>query len=116
MATKTTGLELKDFMDADAFWLEPDGVNEYWFDDLLIKRNGVIEESPGIDDFNDADEVVILGGIVQSNNQDIDPIMFEAFFKKWRKQNSFGYLSVSVPKDKMDEMKELIKKLGGKYT
>jgi hypothetical protein len=38
---------------------------------------------------------------------------FEAYLKKWRKQQNTVYLSVSVPKDKAEAVKAAIKAAGG---
>lgn len=117
MATKTNGLEFKRFHEDDDFWnIEVDGVNrEYWYDDTVYKVNGVeAQDSIEIDNIEDSDRVDIISGWVYSDDPKVNVISLESFFKKWRKNKDLSYISIEIHKDKLDELKDLIRQLGGK--
>ena len=109
MATKTTGAEWKRFYADTTFW--PDG---RWHDDELMTVNG--EEPPeGFDlgEVADTAAMTILAGCVFDTAGD-SLASLEGHFKKWRKLQTTASVVVDFPKDKLDELKALVKTIGGK--
>lgn len=117
MPTKTNGAELKAFYLDDAYWRKSSekSTDDVWHEDLVLLVNGA--EQP--DDFSittdlrDEDEVTITSGWVMSNVPTFKERSFEAFFKAWRKAQDTAFLSVSVPKDKLEAVKAAIRAAGG---
>jgi len=102
---KTNGKEFKAFMASD--W--PEG---WYMDDDEILIDG--KEDDGnipYETLNDDCKVEILCGVVCSDNDNIDPINLETYFKKWRKSLTVEYVSVEIPKGKKQELMEFVKGL-----
>jgi hypothetical protein len=109
MATKTTGAEWKRFYNDNAFW--PEG---HWHDDEILTVNG--EEPP--EDFDlgevaDTAAMTILAGSVFNESAD-SYASLEGHFKKWRKLQTVASVVVEIHKGKLDELKALVKTIGGK--
>ncbi|WP_349573067.1 hypothetical protein [Azotobacter salinestris] len=111
MTTKTTASELQAFWSSEdpMFW--PDGA---YVEGLTLLIDGV--ETGEYDDLNVEDltasqDIKILEGAICYADGSEDG--FEAQFRKWRKLQNSSFLSVQVPKDKLDEIKAAIKALGG---
>jgi len=110
MATKTNGAELKAFYNDDAYWTD-----DIWHEELTLEVNGV-ERSDDFsinEDLKGEDQVTIVDGAVLSNLEDFKDRSFESFFKAWRKQQNTVYLSVAVPKEKLDAVRAAILAAGG---
>lgn len=113
-----TGAELKAFYNDDKFWLkadDPRGEDGAWHEEVILSVN---DEEQGEDfsiqyDLQDDDRVLILDGVVFFRDPETEGCSFETFFKRWRKKQSTVYLSVSVPKDKVDAVRAAIKAAGG---
>lgn len=117
MATKTTGLELKEFYGAEDYWTQTvNGARiEFWHEELVLKVNGIVQENEiEIASLKDHDVVTIVAGIVLNDHPSISDYSFESFFKGWRKQTNTAFLSVEVPKDKLEAVKASIRDAGGK--
>lgn len=117
MATKTTGAELREFYNDDAYWQKSgDGKSDdVWHEELVLEVNGV-EQSDDFsinEDLKEEDQVKIVYGQVLSTREGFADRSFESFFKAWRKQQSTAYLSVSVPKEKLDAVRAAIVAAGG---
>ena len=117
MATKTTGAELRAFYNDDAYWLKSgDGKSDdVWHEELVLEVNG-IEQSDDFSinqDLKDEDQVKIVYGHVLSTSEGFEGRSFESFFKTWRKQQNTVYLSVAVPKEKLDAVRAAILAAGG---
>ncbi|EPG8943854.1 hypothetical protein L4Z64_001261 [Pseudomonas aeruginosa] len=117
MATKTTGAELRAFYNDDAYWQKSDDTksDDIWHEELVLEVNGV-EQSDDFsisNDLKDEDQVKIVYGHVLSSRDDFADRSFESFFKAWRKQQNTVYLSVAVPKEKLDAVRAAILAAGG---
>lgn len=112
MATKTTGIELKAFYRDDAYWPDSKEGN-VWHEELVLKVNGVESEEFDVETLQDADQVTIVAGWIQSDGVYDIECSFESHFKKWRKEQNTTTLSAKVPKDKLDAVKAAIKAAGG---
>jgi len=112
MSTKTTGAELKAFYIDTAFW--PDGA---YHDDEEIIVDGV-NHTPFQDmlDIPDSSDVRISNGIVLGlpGVDDDNAPSFEAYFKRWRKQQATSFIAVECNKDKFDAVVAAIIAAGGK--
>ncbi|HEJ2342309.1 TPA: hypothetical protein ACWLUJ_006169 [Pseudomonas aeruginosa] len=117
MATKTNGAELKAFYNDDAYWLKgADGnSDELWHEDLTLVVNGAeqAEDFSITEDLKDEDQVTIVDGAVLSNRDDFADRSFESFFRAWRKLQNTAYLSVTVPKEKLEAVRAAILAAGG---
>lgn len=116
MPTKTTGAELKRFYKDDTFW--PDDNGDTWHEDVKITVDGKeLAESEYINDISDMSLVTIDGGIVFSKKWDEDKCpSFEAYFKRWKKQQDSVFILVEVPKSKLDAMTVALRAAGGKIS
>jgi len=117
MSVKTTGAEYKAYLnDTDPqFW--PEGA---WMDDEVLLVNG---KEVGEDNFdfdymklNDADSVILECGSYYKSVADRDPIELVTHFKRWRKAQTTAYISVSVDKTRIDELKAMLKTFGAKIA
>lgn len=117
MATKTSGAELKTFYNDDDYWLKTPGStsDDIWHEDVVLMVNGVeqAEDFSITDDLKDEDQVTIVDGVIFSNLEGFNDRSFESFFKAWRKKQNTVYLSVTVPKDKLEAVRAAIKAAGG---
>jgi hypothetical protein len=106
---KTTGAEWKAFMHDDPYW------GEWAFDDYSYNVNGhEIGMDFDEDTLTDTDAVKVDGGYVY-DQEDMDKTdSLSAFFKRWRKQQTTDFLSVEVPKEKIEAVKAAIVAAGGK--
>lgn len=111
MTTKTTGAEWKRFYNDKTAW--PEG---FWHDDEIMTLNG--EEPPedwDLGEVADTAALSILAGVVFNAEGD-SVASLESHFKKWRKQQNTASVAVEIPKDKLDELKALVKTIGGKVV
>lgn len=82
MPTKTTGAELKQFYDDEAYW----GEGTEWHEELALEVNGTIScTQPLICDLDDTDVITILHGLIRSEKADGPSCTFEVYFNSWRK-------------------------------
>jgi len=113
MAVKTTGAEFKRFYDDATFW--PD---DTWHDDTEFTVDGV-DQPDGIDTkhLNDSAAVVIIGGFMCGPQwEDGDGPTLEAYFKRWRKQQTTVIFNVECDKSIVEAVKAAIKQVGGKIS
>jgi hypothetical protein len=107
---KTTGVEWKAFHDDESFWKEG-----YMLDDEVITVDGsAFDPYADITTIPDAAQVTVDGGYVYDQDADKDLGSLESFFKKWRKLQVNVYLTVEVPKDRLDVVLDAIKTAGAK--
>lgn len=112
MALKTTGKELKAFLADDSIW--PDASdNNVFHEEVTLMVGGVERDSDYLEKITDDEAVTITSGYVTSIGLTQVDCTFESYLKKWRKQQNTVFLSVSVPKDKLDSVKAAIKAVGG---
>jgi|SRR5690554_2512159 hypothetical protein len=119
MATKTTGLELKTFYADEQYWnpvIEGEQV-ELWHEELTLTVNGKKPDGEvAIESLADNDTVLLEYGSVLSAHPAGPTMSFETFFKTWRKKQDTAYLSITVPKGKLDAVKAAVKAAGGKIS
>ena len=111
MSVKTTGAELKRFYNDTEFWPEE---ADYYHEDEVIVVNGVEPkdfETVNIEDLAGNDQVTLSGGCVY--NAPGEP-SFETYFKRWRKKQATATLIVEAPKERAEEIAELIRNAGAK--
>lgn len=111
MTTKTTGAEFWRFYNDKDYW--PEGA---WHDDTLILVNGKEVDDYTRENIPDDAQLVIDGGVVYLDEHGTSDTGFESFFRKWRKAQNIVFLSVEVPKDKLDAVKAAIKAARGKLA
>ena len=114
MTVKASGAEVKAFYTDKKFW--PKGTIH---EDEIVVIDGIPVEEGSVDlgeDLSDTCIVEITDGYVTNDTYDKDLGSFENYFKKWRKQQDTAFLSVSVPKDKLDAVVAAIKAAGGKVS
>jgi len=110
MAIKTTGIEFKKFYSDRSIWQEG-----WWHEDEFILIDGIpSDEFDGdYDQLNDNCKISISGGVVFDEENEAK-WSFESFFKKWKKSQSTTYLSIEIENTKLEELKALVLKIGGK--
>ncbi len=109
MATKTTGAEWKRFYADITFW--PDG---FWHDDEGLTINGAeTPEDCNLGEVADTASMTIIAGCVFDAAGNTHASL-ESHFKKWGKTQATASVTVEIPKEKLDELKALIKTIGGK--
>lgn len=113
MTTKTTGAELKKFYNDSTFWPTPGGA---WHEDETIEVDGVPLDEADIDSIPDTVVVKVTGGIVLGLGPEPggDEPSFEAYFKRWRRQQNTVTFLVSCDKAFAAGIKEGIKIMGGR--
>lgn len=121
MPTKTTVAEFVAFYNDPEVW-----ANEAWYEDARLVAGGVelgddIDWSSIPSSLTAADVITIDGGVLlrpkkPSAMSSADAFDFEAVFKAWRKRQTTATVSVSVPKDRLDDLKAFLKGLGGKVA
>ena len=107
----TTGAELKAFYRDSKFWPEG-GVTEVWHEEVSLRINGKLNESPDIHGIDDAATVEIVNGGVISNDDSVDE-HFDAYFRKWQKYQSHSENVCSIPKQRVEAVLEMVAKFGG---
>lgn len=105
---KTTGAVWTAYL---ASW--PEG---QWYDDSDETINGVSGdeyEAPSIPD----DAVVeFSSGVVYADRNDHEGTALPTHFRRWEKAQTHATVVVLVPKDKLDDLKAMLKTIGGKVT
>lgn len=110
MTTKTTSAEWNRYYSDKAAW--PEG---QWHDDVLILLDGKDvsnDASINLGKLPDGVVTVESGVIYDFAGDDVDSL--ESHFKKWRKQQTTAIVAVKVAKEKLDELKALVKTVGAK--
>lgn len=107
---RTNGKEFKAFYNDRRFW--PEGT---YYEDESIFIDGV--ECDG--DYNyylipDDVSVVIRGGVVFRYDDRNDAEELESYFKRWRKKVKERYIVIAIDHEKVDRVKKVVTKLGGK--
>lgn len=111
MVAKSTGAEFKRFYQDPEFW--PDGA---FHEDVIFKVDGHTQED-GIDvqTLRDNSTVTIEGGIVLGVFNDNEPSV-DAYFKRWKKQQTRTSFLVECEVSKLDAVKAAIKAAGGRVA
>lgn len=111
MVAKTNGAEFKRFYQDPEFW--PDGA---FHEDVIFKVDGETQED-GIDvqTLRDASVVTIEGGIVLGVFNDNEPSV-EAYFKRWKKQQTLTSFLVECDVSKLEAVKAAITAAGGRVA
>lgn len=110
MATKTTGAEMKAFIQSD--WGDGVYMTGYAID-VNGERFDEFGESFEEEDLNPTDKVVIVAGSVVNDESDSE-VSLQTFFKRWKKIQSTAYLSVECSKEKLEAVMAAIVAAGGK--
>lgn len=112
MTVKMTGSEFKRFYNDPKFW--PDDV---WHEDSEFSVDGV-EYPDGIDEgkLSDTSVVAISGGVVYGPQWDGNNPSLEAYFKRWRKAQTFTFFTVECDKAVYEAVKAAIIAAGGKVN
>jgi hypothetical protein len=100
---KTTGLELKRFYNDEAFW--PEGA---WIDEWHIEVGGTEVDPDDIETIPDEAKASFQGIVfleAHSNNW----ITLDTFFHRWKKQQTHTIALVELPKDQLEDLKQLAK-------
>jgi hypothetical protein len=115
MTVKTNGAELKRFYADPSYWSNGDG--ETWHEEEIITVNGVTTEDVAIEEIADDAIIQLSGGVVFSNQWDVDHAMsFETYFKRWRKEQTTATIIVEIAKDRLDVLTAAIDSAGGKIV
>lgn len=111
MVAKTTGAEFKRFYQDPEFW-----PSDAFHEDVIFKVDGHMQED-GIDvqTLRDDSVVTIEGGIVLGVFKDNEPSV-EAYFKRWKKQQTLTSFLVECDVSKLDAVKAAIKAAGGRVA
>lgn len=108
---KTTGAELRAFLNDQAYW------GECAVEEEVITVNGeeIAEGEFSPDKVGDADLITVDGGYVFDQRPGVDKDWaLQTFFNKWRKAQTTVFLSVEVDKGNADAVREAIIAAGGK--
>ncbi len=108
MATKTTGIEFKQFYGDNSIW--PD---DAYHEDAVIMVDGVDAGDSDLYGMPDTVAVTIESGWVFLPDQN-DAIALETYFKRWRKRQALRTLIVEVDAAKLDALIAAVKAAGGK--
>lgn len=111
MNVKTTGAELKAFIDDDAFWDQGGGA---WHEDTIYRVNGGNAYNDLDVDLLDDDDVVIIEGGHVFFEESEEALALTTFFRRWRRQQNTAHLAVSIDKERLEDLKEAIKAVGGR--
>lgn len=109
MAAKTTGAEFKKFYSDPVFW--KDGV---WHDDEVVLVDGVAQDDLDPGKIPDASKVVIECGVVFLNDEDIEGVELDTYFRRWLTVQTTRSLVVEFSAEKLDAVVAAIKAAGGK--
>lgn len=100
---KTTGAELKRFYKDDSFWTKGASI-----DDWYLEIDGTEVDPDDIDTVPDEAKVSFQGTVfLDSENEDW--ITLDAFFRRWRKKQTHAIALVELPKDQLEDLKQLVK-------
>lgn len=107
MSLKVTGAEWKKFYDDDTVW-----AGEAYQDDCLILVDGVnADEGEGIDlsKISDTAKVEVCSGYIVRHTDDGDE-HFDILkvFKAWSKKQNVVFVTLGVPKDRLEEFTALV--------
>lgn len=105
---KTNGAEWKQFLNDESYW---DELSVY--EDELITVDG-IEGDVGLLELSDKSKLTITGGIIKSDDPDLNGASLEEYFKNWRKKQNTTILIVTVQKDSLEKVKAAVIAAGGK--
>lgn len=122
MAAKMTGAEWKAFYTDDDVWKEGS-----WHDELVLKINGTPYADDGdeywkslayidlVEGIEDNAAITLIGGTLYCGDDDArtKKSLLDTF-KKWRKARGVITLAVSVPAEKLEDVKAAICSAGGK--
>jgi len=107
MDFKTSGYNLKKFLDDDEIWPETG-----YCDDMTFLVNG--KEVEDCAEINDSDVVVVTGGMVKSEIENEDICMLSTLYKKWKRTQTHETILVNIPKTNRKTFDELLKSLGAR--
>lgn len=90
---------------------------ERYYDDAVVTINSVAEEQVAPEKFSSIDALIEVSGgvILDPNDRDVS-LGLEREFKKWRTKQSSVFVLCQVPADKTEELKKLLKTIGGKVA
>lgn len=114
MPAKTNGAEFLRFYDDPKYWPENSGV---YHEDEIFRVNGeAVEDDFDMSTVAATAVVEIEGGIVLDSplyKKKAEPSL-EAYFLRWKKEQTTVSLVVECPKDKVDAIKNAVRAAGGK--
>ena len=98
---KTTGAELKRFYKDEAFW--PEGA---WIDDWYLEVEGTETDPDAIDTVPDEAKVIFQGTVfLDSDNSSW--VTLDTFFRRCKKRQTYAISLVELPKDQLEDLKQL---------
>lgn len=112
MRTKTNGRELKHFWQQGSPW---------WLDDGWVEGDAYVVNGQEMDDnfdpseAGDADSITILSGVIVDSHGEKE-IDLQTSFRMWRKSLTTLTVVVEIPADKLEDLKDRLKSLGGKLS
>lgn len=110
-----SGAEFKKFWEDKTAWPGNDG--QTYVDDEEIEISGTLYlTGVDVDVVKDDDIVKITGGFISSDDPKIDGTMLEAHYKAWKKKQKTTSMIVECPVDKLEAIKDELKKLGAKIV
>ena len=108
-------LTFKRFYSDDKYWPQDNG--NTWHDDETLTVNGVVlEDGFDTDAIPDDAEIKIEGGIVFGPQWDGNEPSFEAYFKRWRKQQNTTSFLVECDLAQLEVVKAAVKAAGGRVA
>ena len=113
MTAKTTGAELKRFYADKEFW--PDNGDVYHEDECITVDGADLPGYVGIGQIPDGANVTVARGRIIGLS-DGDEHSFEAYFKRWRKEQTTASFVVECHIDKREALVTLVKANGGKVV
>lgn len=98
-----TGAEFKAFYNDNSFWSRDAGIEE-----LELSINGkVVSDDIDVAALKNSDEIRILDGY----ESDSDSLVAD-LFTQWKTEQTTTYITVTVPKNRLDEFKALVDNAG----
>ena len=114
---KCTGKEFKAFFNDAVFWHPGDDENERtYMDDVIVSINGDEFDDWLESDISDNCKVEIISGVVLHCAKGSEEQSLNAYFKRWKKEQTSMTFIVECDKSKYDAVVAAIKAAGGKVA
>lgn len=115
MSVTCTGVEFAKFYSDPKYWVS-EGDETTWHEDAAVYVNGVQDDDIDLANVKPTDTLKIEGGVVFGPTVGAQEPSFEAYFKRWRKEQNTSILMAEVPRDLVDAVKAAITAAGGKVV
>lgn len=109
-----TGEEWNRFNRDSKYWGE-----DRWMEDVEIRINGEAHDELSdqiLNDLEPTDEVVIVKGVVTTDDEDVEDIKLRQFFLDWRNTQTHIPTLVDVPRERITEFRKLVTDFGAKFV